>query len=131
VVDTCKFIGEMHYRLRIEGWKIIMVNRWNIKKWIFESFKVARDRVMQKIIRDDIRTRSGALWTPHFSFVDDRIVVAAMKEMWNVPTPLPGRPSKFGLSKDSWQALAVVSYYITNQSSPSGISPTESNEDNS
>jgi hypothetical protein len=130
VLDTCKFIGELCYRLKVAGWQMQMISRWHVSKWIFESFAVARDRVEKKIVHRDKRKKDGTLWTPHFSFVDDRIVVAAMKEMWDVPTPAPGKPSKYGLSKDSWQALALASYYITIRSLPSGTAPTESILDN-
>jgi hypothetical protein len=43
-----------------------------------------------------------------FHFVDDRTVIAALKSIYNIPTPKPGRPNIHGLVDHSWQALAVA-----------------------
>ena len=56
----------------------------------------------------------GEMRKPSFNWVDDSIVKAALKSIYNIPTPKPGKPNLYGITKDShgWQALAVCSFYF-------------------
>lgn len=124
VINTCKWIGELNYRLLIEfGGKIEYITRGTVKKWVFYQFmNLCIDRIEKKIsYLDDYgerkgkkryRTKEGLLKKPSFHWVDDRIVIAAMKEMWQIPTPKPGRRNIYGLSEHSWQALAAGSCFL-------------------
>ena len=49
---------------------------------------------------------------PSFNYVDDRIVSAAMKELFNIKTPKPGKKTEHGLLRNShaWQALSVAAW---------------------
>ena len=124
VVDTCKFIGELTYRLRKEYCvDYVLITRVDVKKWIFDTNKkLCSDRIIKKLEYLDVyntskglrgkRRKDGKLIEPSFNYVDDRIVIAAIKKLWNISTPKPGKSNEYGLSAHSWQALAVGSYYL-------------------
>lgn len=124
VINTCKWIGELSYRLKSEmEAKVEYVTRGSVKKWVFEHFAtLCIERINKKIAYLDgygerkgkkrYRTKEGLLKKPSFHWVDDRIVIAAMKELWKIPTPTPGRKNIYGLSEHSWQALAAGSCFL-------------------
>jgi len=124
VIATCKFIGELNYRLK-DGvaTPIEYFPRGKVKKWIFEAFPgLSVDRIGKKIAYLDdygakngkkrYLTKDGRLKKPSFHWVDDRVTIAAMKELWNIPTPKPGKRNIYGFSSHAWSALAVGSCYI-------------------
>lgn len=127
VINTCKWIGELDYRLRIEfGATVEYVTRGAVKKWVFEAFTgLCVERINRKIsYLDDYgdrkgkkryRTKEGVLKKASFHWVDDRIVIAAIKEFWKIPTPKPGKQNIFGLSEHSWQALAAGSCFLSKE----------------
>jgi hypothetical protein len=125
VINTCKWIGELNYRL-ITTFQapVEYVTRGAVKKWVYEQFTgLCNDRINKKIAYLDdygdrkgkkrYRTKEGLLKKPSFHWVDDRIVIAAMKELWKIPTPTPGRKNIYGLSEHSWQALAAGSCFLS------------------
>jgi hypothetical protein len=57
-------------------------------------------------------TKSGELRKASFNYVDDRIIISVMKKLWKIPEPKPFKPNIYGLKDDSWQALALASYYL-------------------
>ena len=112
-VDTIKYIGQIQYRLNEAGIDNEAVFRWQVKKWVYDTFqKICEERILLKIQQRGLIDKYGNDRKTSFVFVDDRIVIAAMKIRWDIKTPLPGRKSLHGLSKHSWQALAVGTYYI-------------------
>jgi len=112
-LDTVKFIGQLEYRLKESEITHKPIYRWEIKKWVFDNFfEIAEDRIERRIITIGAKNKNGEMKKPSFVYVDDRIVVSAMKEYWDIPTPKPGKKSKYGLSKHSWQALAVATYFL-------------------
>jgi hypothetical protein len=128
VIDTCKFIGELVYRLRSEFKKAeyVLVTRNQVKKWVFDSFpEISCDRINKRIEYLDgyrtgrgekgIRKKDGTLRLPSFHWIDDRVCIAAMKKFWDIPTPKPGKKNVYGLSTHSWQALALGTYWIKSQ----------------
>lgn len=129
VIATCKFIGELSYRLRAAGLdNLAFVARNQVKKWVFDAFPaICMPRIEEKIARlhrwrlgkgmKGFETKSGAIRSPSFVFVDDRVIIAALKEMLNIPTPKPGKSNKYGLKSHSWQALAVAACWMR-QNSP-------------
>lgn len=129
VIDTCKFIGEAVYRLKNEfKLNVTMISRYEVKKWIFDTFPDVVipiiDRKMNRKLFEacDLNTRevvkidnySREKRKASFVYVDDRIVIHAMKHLYNIPTPKPGKKYDCGLQNHSWQALAVASYFIAN-----------------
>lgn len=124
VITTCKFIGELSYRLRAAGLTdIAFIARNQVKKWVFDAFPaICMPRIEEKIARlhkwrlgkgmKGFETKSGAIRSPSFVFVDDRIVIAALKETLKIPTPKPGKANLFGLKSHSWQALAAATAYL-------------------
>ncbi len=131
VIDTCKLIGELTYRFREfkpQVSSVELVARNSVKNWIFDTVPdECIPRINKKIvlkhnrnIRDNKKglvKKNGEMRQPSFQWVDDRIVIAAMKSIHNIPTPKPGKPNIYGLKSTShaWQALATVSYFYFNQ----------------
>lgn len=122
VIATCKFIGELAYRLKETGAAVRYVARNSVKKWVFDSFPdICTPRINEKIARLHVwkvkngkrgyETKTGELRAASFAFVDDRIVIAAIKKLLQIPTPKPGKSNKYGLKAHSWQALAAAAYY--------------------
>jgi len=138
VISTCKFIGELNYRLTSElPVEITYAGRGAVKKWIYEAFPgLCVSRIHQRIrYLDDYgeknegkryRNKDGDLRKPSFHWVDDRVVIAAMKELWGIPTPKPGKKNKYGFSSHSWQALALGSYFLNSKISSFNFTIAES-----
>jgi hypothetical protein len=93
---------------------------------VFRSCKGAADRVISKIAYLDEQgerlkrkryrnKKTGELYKPTMHYVDDRIVIYAMKEWWGIKTPKPGKSNEFGLKSHSWQALALGTMYVATQ----------------
>ena len=123
-IDTCKFIGELKYRLKIELKLCFhLVTRSEVRRWIFNTFP---DDCISKInskiaYLDDYgekkggrryRNKDGELRKASFNYVDDRIIISIMKKVWNIPTPKPGKPNIYGFTKHAWQALALGTYWL-------------------
>jgi hypothetical protein len=124
VIDTCKFIGELTYRLKSELKIEYSLNpRSEVKEWVFTNHaEVCLPRIEKKIWDlhhrkekmglKGLRNANGDLRKPSFVFVDDRIMIAAMKEYWSIPTPKPGKSGMYGLKSHSWQALALGTMWL-------------------
>lgn len=126
VIDTCKFIGELVYRLRIEaGLNVELLSRSEVKKWAFDTnptlaASLIKAKVDKKMFMAcDLKTREE-LWVDTFgkgrrkeSFVqiNDRIMTELMKYLYGIPKPKAGSGYKFGLKEHSWQALALASCF--------------------
>jgi hypothetical protein len=118
-IDTCKFIGELDYRLKEAAIDRRAIFRWQVKQWVYDQYrKLSTERIMKKIellkkkrIKEK-NTKNIDSLKPHFIYVDDRIVLAAMKEHWKIQKPKPGKRSEHGLSAHSWQALAVATFFL-------------------
>lgn len=125
IITTCKFIGEISYRLRqLRLVNVEFVPRNSVKKWIFDTFpSVCLPKIGKKISYLDgyriskgkrgLRTKTGELRKPSFQFVDDRIVISSLKELYSIPDPKPGKSNLYGLKAHSWQALAVAAYHLS------------------
>ena len=136
VIDTCKFIGELTYRLinelQVDYFKLYP--RSKVRKWVFDAFpevcvaaidkKIAYLDEYGKRKNEELKaegkkpkyrryiTKTGELRKASFNYVDDRIIIATMKRLWKIPEPKPFKGNIYGLKKDSWQALALASYYL-------------------
>lgn len=127
VIDTCKVIGEMVYRLKIEaGLRVEMVSRYDVKRWVFDTFSETVTPLIEKKIRakaypcSDIETKElfyvdvygRKERSPSFVYVDDKIVTEAMKVYYDIKKPSAGKGFDFGLKSHGWQALAVATTYL-------------------
>lgn len=135
VIDTCKFIGEVCYRLRIElKIDFKLYPRSKVRKWVFDAYgDICVEQINKKIqYLDDYgkrkndelvaagkkpkyrryMTKEGVLRKASFNYVDDRIIIGVMKKLWKIPEPKPFKSNIYGLKDDSWQALALGSYYL-------------------
>lgn len=127
IISTCKFIGELSYRFRTskQVTSVEFVARNSVKKWIFDTcpdivlprvekkMATTHERKIKKGLRGLIK-KDGTPFSPSFQYVDDRIIIAAIKSIYNIPTPKPGKPNIFGLVDHSWQALAAGACYANN-----------------
>ncbi len=112
VIETCKFIGELVYRLKTAGIQHELHPRSAVKKWLFDSCPaIVIPRIEAKILKKGRLTKSGEPFKPTFIWVDDRIVIAGLKELWGIETPKPGKKNRFGITKHAWSALALASYW--------------------
>lgn len=124
VIETCKFLGEMRYRL-ISGTaaRVIMISRMAVQRWAFERFA----DVVVPLVKEQIHKKRFAAcdWQTHeeilvdaegikkrgtvnYVYVNDKIVTQAVKAAWKIPLPAPGSGYPFGLKEHAWQALAAV-----------------------
>lgn len=127
-INTCKFIGELTYRLRNElQASYSLVSRSEVRQWVFLTHtELCVGRINQKIAylddygertnRKRYRNKNGELRKASFHYVDDRVIIAAMKKHWEIPTPKPGKPNVYGFASHSWQALAAGSHYLATSS---------------
>lgn len=106
VIKTCKVIGEMIYRLKVAaGLNVELVSRNEVKKWVFDNFgEAVMPHISQKIAKKFGDKK------PTFVFVDDKTVTIAMKHLFQIELPAPGKGYAHGLKEHSWQALAVAAY---------------------
>lgn len=124
IIATIKFLGEIEYRLKSAAIEFELIPRWEVKKWVFESFnEMVLQEISKNIIRHDAREKKkcddrGKEYVPKqrsatFVYVDDRIVQKAMRIHWNI-VKVSGFAQKamYNLKDHSWQALAVVSLAI-------------------
>lgn len=112
VIETLKLIGQFEYRMHQAGIPIHAVLRWEVKKWCYDTYQSVVKGLVEKLIlqRHITNEDTGEPVKPTFVYVNDRIVQTVMKIHWDLLSP--GRKSRHGLSKHSWQALAVVSYVM-------------------
>jgi hypothetical protein len=115
IIETCKFLGELRYRLQRAKINVQWIARNTVKKWVFDTYPdVCMPRIRAKIAKKGAKNRNGSDRQPSFVWVDDRIVISAMKEAWNIPTPKPGKTNRYGIKGHAWQALAIGSYFRRN-----------------
>lgn len=137
IIATCKLIGRLQEKFENTSsvYCIDSVPRNSIKKWIFDTVpeeclpriekKIADKhnaiiKKWQKLVEEGkadatkkpkgFINNDGTMRTPSFNWVDDRIVIAALKKVHNIPTPKPGKQNVFGLREHNWQALAAASF---------------------
>jgi hypothetical protein len=121
VIDTVKFIGVLTYRFSTNDSikELKLVPRNSVKKWIFDTCPdICLPRINAKMLTVDkrmvkngkkgLRKTDGEMRLPSFHYVDDRVVIAALKKLYDIPTPKPGKPNIYGLRDHSWQALATA-----------------------
>ena len=113
VINTIKFIGVLEHEMRKCSVETKAFFRWQVKKFVFDQYRsVVVPRIELKIEKKNQKNNDGKDRRPSHVYVDDRIVVAAMKSEWSIPTPKPGKKSMYNLAKHSWQALAVATTYM-------------------
>lgn len=117
VIETCKFIGELNFRLKTWSGAIVeYVTRNHVKKWCFDTFpEVCLPLIQRKIEKKGFKNKDTGEWRkPSFVFVDDKVVTECMKVLHKIPVPKSGKGYQYGLKEHSWQALAVAAYWETN-----------------
>jgi len=112
IIETCKFLGELRYRLQRAKIDVQWIARNSVKKWVFDAFPgVCIPRIQAKIAKKGAKNRNGEDRQPSFVWMDDRIIIAAMKECWKIETPKPGKTNRYGIKAHAWQALALGTYF--------------------
>ena len=118
VIETCQWIGEAKFRLENgSGLNVELVPRNIVKKWVFDTFpKICVPKIEEKIKKKGYIAKStGRPISPSFVFVDDRLVTEAMKDMYGIENPQPGKGYQYGLKSHTFQALALASYVISTE----------------
>lgn len=126
VIDTCKFIGMLVYRLKIAaGLNVELLSRFEVKKWCFDRFPhvcmpLIEAKINKKLFEaSDIVSREVKLLDNRgkparkgsFIYCDDKIVIECMKDYYSIPVPEKRGKFKYGLKTHSFQALALVSCF--------------------
>lgn len=118
VINTAKWCGQWEFRLERAGFVsgVHLVARNTVKAWAFDKWPlICHPRIEGKIGRLGpivVQGKGDRLRKVSFHYVDDRIVIACMKECYGIPTPLPGKSNGLGLVGHAWQALAVLSCWL-------------------
>lgn len=117
-IDTCKFIGKVCFFMEAGRVKYELITRHQVKRYVYDWFPtVVLERICKKIEYKNKRNNDGKLRKPSYVYVDDRIVIAAMKDLWKIETPKPGKRNSLGITAHAWQALAVASVWLHGRSS--------------
>lgn len=117
-IDTCKFIGRVCFFMEAGRVKYELITRHQVKRWVYDQFPtIVLERICKKIAYKDKRNNDGKLRKPSYVYVDDRIVIAAMKDLWKIETPKPGKRNSLGITGHAWQALGVMSVYLYSRDS--------------
>lgn len=117
-IDTCKFIGRVCFFMEAGRVKHELITRHQVKRWVYDQFPtVVLERICKKIAYKDKRNNDGKLRKPSYVYVDDRIVIAAMKDLWKIETPKPGKRNSLGITGHAWQALGVASVFLYGRNS--------------
>ncbi len=135
IIATCKVIGELTYRFSTNPQviSVTLLARNSVKRWIFDTFPDAvTERIEKKMValhnrkikqgKRGLVKKTGEMYSPSFHYVDDRTVIAAMKSLFDIPTPKPGKRNIYGLVDHSWQALACGAYHYHNHQKSNNIS---------
>lgn len=120
IIDTIKFIGQIEWRLKqVEGLIVELIPRYSVKQWVFIQFKSLAVTYIESKIDYKIKKREKEgkenKYRDKVTFVwmDDRVIERAMRQHWNIPkVKKVGDVTPYNLRDHSWQALAVVSYYM-------------------
>lgn len=112
VIDTCKWIGELTYRLKNSvGCDCRLIARNEVKKWVFDRFpNVCLPAVAEKIKKSGFINANGEQRKQSFIFVDDKIVKESMTIHYKIQKPTPGKGYAYGLKDHSWQALSLCAF---------------------
>ena len=119
LIQTIKYLGELEYRLKAAGISYNLLPRSAVKEWCYNQYKEIVEPLiglkMTKRANKDggsaLYKKNGELKRPSFVWMDDKIIVACMREEWSVPA-ISSRRQKYGLKDHSWQALALLTTYI-------------------
>ncbi len=106
-------IGKLEYILNQRRIAFKSVSRNEVKSFVFLTYRdVVVEEIEKKILKKGRVKVDGDPYKPSFQYVDDRLVQKAMKKMWNIPTPKPGKVNEYGIKTHAWQALGAVSCYM-------------------
>lgn len=117
-IDTCKFIGRVCFFMEAGRVKYELITRHQVKRYVYDWFPtIVLERICKKIEYKNKRNNDGKLRKPSYVYVDDRIVIAAMKDLWKIETPKPGKRNSLGITAHAWQALGVASTWLHSRNS--------------
>ena len=101
-------------------WQVALANLINffivfllLKKFFFKKIKETIRERRNKIEKGLEDAEKAAESLKSAEIEKDSIVKEALKIIFNIPDPLPGKSNIYGIKKDShaWQALAVAGYF--------------------
>ena len=113
LIDTCKWLGELEYRLKSLNIAYRLISRSTVKKWIFDTYpEISIPRIEKEIICRNHRRKDGEYCKPSAKYVNDRVVETAMRHAWQIEKPKPGKSNRYGLTDHSYQALALACCFL-------------------
>lgn len=122
LIDTCKYIGELQYCLKVAGIEYVLVPRSSVKWWLYSRYTSILEPLVMKIIsQKKLINKNGEFRKPSFVHVNDRIVANAMREIWQLKKPKPGHKVQNGIISHAIQALAVATYLLKNGATLPGM----------
>jgi hypothetical protein len=111
-IDTCKFIGQITWRLDEDKIPYKMVTRSEVRKFVYDILpEMVIPMVNARITQRNEKNNDGKNRRPSFVYVNDAIVLKAMKVLWRIETPPPGKGYIHGLKSHTWSGLALASYF--------------------
>ena len=73
-IDTCKFIGQLTWRLDEIGVKYLMVTRSKVRKWVYDYFPdIVLPIVVSIIEKKNQKNNDGKNRKPSFVYVNDSV----------------------------------------------------------
>lgn len=109
LIDTCKFIGEMRYRLATGRISAKYIPRSAVKRFIYDNYLPSiQNHLLKKLAERGALNQSGDLRKISYQWVDDKMVIEAMRTEWDIPYAGVGKRNRFGISAHSWQALGLA-----------------------
>lgn len=116
-IQTCKLLGELEYRLKTARIAFKLVPRTTIREWVFTTYPtqclplvIARMQKKKEKGKLSVVNKNGSLRRPSFHYVEDSVITAVMKKVWNIGDPVPGQKNQYGISEHAWQALALATF---------------------
>jgi len=113
VIETCKWIGELRYRLKSARIAAKYIGRSEVKAWVYNKFpEIVEPMIRSKINKKGLVNKDGGERKSSFIWVDDKIIVAAMRSYWELQPSIRGKKNEYGLASHSFQALGLATYYL-------------------
>jgi hypothetical protein len=112
-INTCKMIGRLEYVLNQQRIPFKATTRNDVKYFVFNKYYLQLKQEIEKNITRKGRLKiDGTERKASFHYVDDRIVIKAMKLFFRIETPKPGKTNRYGIKEHAWQALSLVAWWF-------------------
>jgi hypothetical protein len=116
VIETCKWIGELKYRLKSSRIAFKLIGRSEVKKWAYDTFpEIVEPIIRKRIKKKGLVNKDGSERKTSHVWINDQAIIACMREHWDVRYIGNTKRNNYGLNSHSWQALALGTYYLNSK----------------